>query len=1214
MSQDVLCPVCGSPMRIRTARRGRWVGKQFYSCSQYPHCRGTRPIDEDEEDSNDGTFNSLPVRRTINAEPLHASAQVAFFDVLALPPSVVRVLHEQGVDTQVVRGASQWRLDYPDIQGAPRPSQDVLIALTVLEALLLRGTTPLCTPLVRQVVEDLYGKISEADVNALVEGFRSYGHALPFRFDPQWFQRYDSPAEEGFAWELSRAMREGAASVCCIPQLHTYSIVSSQTVDSGTRVDFYLSHPSGNVLVVEVDGTQHRIQKGRDQASDDALALAGVRVSRIPAAMSADEAVKAALAELPGNSLGERSGSAFVNLLMMCKIASALQVAILRALQSGLLSEGKNRIDVVVPDEVAAVPGLSSVVEAAIADSERALAHLLAIYNVSREFSFDAKSVSAEWIGTQEDATLTIALGCRPASGDSRTMIVSDTFLHRAFLPPSSGISSLPGRISPSRERVRWFLQWVFDKEDFLDGQWEVIERLLAGKDCVVLLPTGGGKSISFQLPALLRPGRCLIVAPIVSLMEDQVYNLRQYGIDRAVGLSTAMVGGSEERRLATELMADGYYLFTYVSPERLQIKEFREALRSVTALTPVSVAAIDEAHCVSEWGHDFRTAYLHLGRLLREYCSFQDGISPPVAALTGTASRIVLRDVQRELGILDTEAVIQPKTFDRKELSFQILTCRSDEKPARLKGVFRGLPSLFGVEPTRFYRTHSSQSYCGVVFCPHVRGEYGVHEVADSIVQNLSIPVETYSGRDSAERRREASLKFKRNTVTTLVATKAYGMGIDKPNIRYVIHYGVPSSIEAYYQEVGRGGRDRNQCHCVILVSVDRKNLDLLRPDTPLPKLKDAAHEIPWEARDDVLRALWFHANAFVGQEEELKHTFELLKLIGDTETPRSVSVSWIDAKWIAEVAGSDRNPEERARAVLEKAVHRLVLCGVIRDFTMDYARRACELRIPGASKEEIEESYYAFVKSYNSRLAAQERSALAGELAALDRGEFIRATLRRLSQFIYTHVELARRRSLSEMVQAAAVSKDGEQFRARILQYLQQTPWDDRLDSLRESADLEPDQLQSLLEELISRSDFLELRASAGRALASYPDVPLLLLMRAVAESGLEDGDLDRAREDAAAFLSFGLQKYGFSPEALVEAISVVSRFLIEKSKAPTPFLTAFVQCAAADRNSVRRLCCTLGSAHQAGPLLVYLHAKLARRVRALVDLYSKEVVIHE
>lgn len=249
------------------------------------------------------------------------------------------------------------------------------------------------------------------------------------------------------------------------------------------------------------------------------------------------------------------------------------------------------------------------------------------------------------------------------------------------FRLAQEGFPASPAALKqPGESVLRYFLEYLFRKDGFWEGQYEVVSRALQGLDAIVLLPTASGKSIAFQLASMLLPGRTIVIDPIISLVEDQIDNLGGYGIDRCIGITSQIEAVAREQ--AVLHFGQGEYLFTYVTPERFQIASFRESLTALTAHTPVSLIAIDEAHCVSEWGHDFRTAYLNIGRTSRNYCR-RDNRTPPLLALTGTASKAVLKDVQRELGIEDFDAIITPKSFDRPELRFQVVHCRSHEKTA---------------------------------------------------------------------------------------------------------------------------------------------------------------------------------------------------------------------------------------------------------------------------------------------------------------------------------------------------------------------------------------------------------------------------------------------------------------------------------------------------------------------------------------------------
>ncbi len=355
---------------------------------------------------------------------------------------------------------------------------------------------------------------------------------------------------------------------------------------------------------------------------------------------------------------------------------------------------------------------------------------------------------------------------------------------------------------APSLEDAEWFLRYIFRKPAFLEGQWDVVSRALQGKDSIVLLPTGGGKSIAFQLAILLLPGRGMVVAPLISLIDDQLDYLRLFGIDRAIGITSTLTRGQKDD--AQGGLQRGHYLLSYVAPERFQSVGFRDTLRALTATTPVSIVAIDEAHCVSEWGHDFRTSYLNLGRIAREYCE-SSGSVPPLLALTGTASRIVLKDVQRELDITEFDAIVTPVSFDRPELRFTVLACRSEEKQRRVIGFLQGVPAQLGIDAAQFFQPRGHQSSCGLVFCPHVKGSFGVREYQAFLTARLGVPVNIYSGGSPtgmaeanwAVTKANSAKEFKRDLVTLMACTKAFGMGIDKPNIRYTVHVALPQSMD---------------------------------------------------------------------------------------------------------------------------------------------------------------------------------------------------------------------------------------------------------------------------------------------------------------------------------------------------------------------------------------------------------------------------------
>ena len=320
---------------------------------------------------------------------------------------------------------------------------------------------------------------------------------------------------------------------------------------------------------------------------------------------------------------------------------------------------------------------------------------------------------------------------------------------------------------------------WGYDS--FRPRQEEIIMSVLDGRDTLGLLPTGGGKSLTFQVPAMVFEGITVVVTPLISLMKDQVDNLRAAGI-RAVCLHSGL--SRAEHRLALDRCRLGKAKLMYVSPEKLQSATFIDQLRSMD----VSFLVVDEAHCISQWGYDFRPSYLKIS-LIREL--FPD---IPVLALTASATPVVVDDIMDKLGF--KERNVYARSFSRDNLSYIV---RNDfDKERRLINVL----------------TNTSGS--AIVY---VRSRRRTREIADMLVRNGISADYYHAGLDATEKNEKQNI-WKTDGVRVMVATNAFGMGIDKPDVRTVVHYDIPSSLEEYYQEAGRAGRDGKEAFAVLLVS----------------------------------------------------------------------------------------------------------------------------------------------------------------------------------------------------------------------------------------------------------------------------------------------------------------------------------------------------------------------------------------------------------
>ncbi len=332
-------------------------------------------------------------------------------------------------------------------------------------------------------------------------------------------------------------------------------------------------------------------------------------------------------------------------------------------------------------------------------------------------------------------------------------------------------------------EAARQVLAETFGHGAFRPGQAEVIGAILAGRDALAVMPTGGGKSVCFQIPAMLcEDGVTVVVSPLVALMKDQVDALERSGVGAAT-VNSSME--REEQREAVRAAAEGRVRMLYVAPERFADGTFMALLRA----TRVRLLAIDEAHCVSQWGHDFRPSYRELGDVRSQLGD------PPVAALTATADPLVREDIVQRLQLRDPE--VHVAGFDRPNLRFDVTPVRNQgEKTERIGEKLRSLDE------------GSAIVYCGT--------RKRVDDLTRTFQQEGMLCARYHAGMD-AEARRRIQDGFARDKVRIVIATNAFGMGIDKPDVRMVIHHDLPESIEAYYQEAGRAGRDGDPAECTL-------------------------------------------------------------------------------------------------------------------------------------------------------------------------------------------------------------------------------------------------------------------------------------------------------------------------------------------------------------------------------------------------------------
>jgi ATP-dependent DNA helicase RecQ len=975
---------------------------------------------------------------------------------------------------------------------------------------------------------------------------------------------FDSQEESRFFHKiLPKAIGKGAVQFC-EPQKPFSELLPPAVAQDfvQNRVDFAISAP-GIRLVVEVDGPQHALPaiKAADNKRDKALRANNWRVTRIwtkdldkPLALNklkqqvpednkfVNYANRNHTTPLWENTTGQIALQAVLAPFGVARI----QRALLLALEQSVLSLGQNQWRLVFVEQDVRCALL------AVMDFRQHLHHFYRLHKMDGEPpeivmrvyttpEFAEKGMSAPAVKAKVKKqgihleSVTLQNGVTTASfspGFNADLLIDISVLQHygynqfSTTPMQVDLSATGAayeirsvyspqdrrQITPiepfaypiddqSQSALEFFLQNVFHKGEFRPGQFEIIKRTLALKPVIGLLPTGAGKSLTYQMSALLQPGMTIVIDPLISLMLDQVENLQQtLAIDWVVMVNSLLT--AEERQAANQAMADGKTKIMVFSPERLQSREFRNALTKFTRSYPVSYAVIDEAHCVSEWGHDFRTSYLRLAGTIRRYCNFR-GYTPTIIALTGTASYAVLSDIQREIGVEDEDAQVYPDTFDREELTYRVVKTSSFSKMNELQNLLQNtLPQDLGVQwPDGLFALSGEKTRAGIVFTPHSGGQLGAQDVAGSLQMSFGKPVEYFVGKMPPLQKAKVQRGFKDNEFALLVATKAFGMGIDKPNVRYTIHYNIPPSLEAFYQEAGRAGRDREDAWCWLIFSDDYTALADAALD---PNATPADVEKAASAQCDIGRLLWLHRNSFQGisiESSEIKNVYKLIDPIL-AENPMGTLVEM----------QIPFGPNQQRR---DKALYRLSILGIVQDYTLDYNSKSFEVVAMSLTNKQLQDKLQNYIQRY--KIQPNKIPKMPGK-AMLDK------CIELFLEFVYDEIEKKRRAALRSMVevarQAAAIANPGLQdgfIRQELIAYLEKSPFTDMLLNLAKAQKLNVDAWIDVLRivdvngtPLLSTVDGArQLVGGCRRLLESYLEHPGLLFLSSIGRLLLPDVD---------------------------------------------------------------------------------------------------------
>lgn len=621
--------------------------------------------------------------------------------------------------------------------------------------------------------------------------------------------------------------------------------------------------------------------------------------------------------------------------------------------------------------------------------------------------------------------------------------------------------------IEANKQHLQYFAQLLFRKEDFRQGQLPILNRALQNKSVIGLLPTGGGKSLTYQLAAMLQPGVTLIIDPLRSLMKDQYDGLRNVGIDTCAFINSTL--SASEKREREKQMETSQLQFVFLSPERLCIFRFRERLKNMQDMNVYfAYGVIDEVHCVSEWGHDFRFSYLHLGRNLYNFVLPKNKDKRlTLFGLTATASFDVLADVERELSgngafPLDSDTVVRYENTNRLELQYRVEKIIPPIPTNSMWDIYRAknsqvakyiskIPNLvselqdtkaIGRIKKRFIEreglteatdklkiqeilnaqleTNFVESWIasgnpyeqgGIVFCPHRKGSIGVLDsaanrgIASAIKADLPCKdVGTFLGGDGMSDQDS----FINSEMSVMVATKAFGMGIDKSNVRFTININHSSSLESFVQEAGRAGRDKKMALATILYS-DFSNVD-----------KEVV--------------MYFHNNTFKGAQHEKRVMYDLLSIKEiDFFIAEDATIEELDTESVSGFLDTLLNSEPNENIVsfisyndnpthkgidkyeyVAKAIYRMSCIGVVDDFTQDYSNKRFRI----VTKRKADGKYYESLKQFLMRYYSDERAEEEIQKVPKLKGDNeIHRCLGYLTEFIYDKIEVKRKRAIDDI-----------------------------------------------------------------------------------------------------------------------------------------------------------------------------------------------------
>ncbi len=663
-----------------------------------------------------------------------------------------------------------------------------------------------------------------------------------------------------------------------------------------------------------------------------------------------------------------------------------------------------------------------------------------------------------------------------------------------------------------------------FGYADFKDGQLSILNKIFDQGNTLGLLPTGGGKSLCFQLTSSLQLGCCIVICPIQALMRDHVDELDKLGFS---GRSEFIMGGQDpqERELIYEKIRSGKTQFLFITPERFQVESFRKEIVILSNRNLISYIVIDEVHCLSEWGHSFRTSYLALANTLYSVIK----INTPVISLTATASLAVLEDIKVELKLKDTDVVYKMDN-SRKELNFNVINAGNNKFKKLEETVFKMIK-----------KSYLSNNSAGIVFSPFVNNEYGSFNLEQTIKRVFpNIKTGLFSGKapekwisnnnkfkkrsDEFEiYKKKVQKEFKDNTIQLMFATKAFGMGINKKNIRFSVHFAMPESMEALYQEAGRTGRDGNNAENIVLFSEEKEAIprEITNKKTTTQELMIYQKGYQ-DKKGDFKRQIYFIANDNT-IEDELSGCLNILEdLYRNKEGSASI------------YKGTDTESETNNK--VEKNIYRLFQLGIVNDWTVnDFFQKNYQVKYSRLSDNEIAKNLIKHIEKY--QLSISENKIQIEEIENIlnsndiknKKEEFIKYLLQwNHENFLYN-----RRQSLKTLYDCCLDYKESgpDEFKRKIDAFFRVDSQTTDIGKFLESTyELAPKHLNEILikdNKLIPHDQIEEIMYSLARWLESYSNNPWLDLLSSMCRLITNNFDDQDGKGRLVSFISVAKQE---------------------------------------------------------------------------------------